>query len=96
MLVWSPGVNQKHIFWVLMQGQSPEPGIREYFFYVDHNGMLFQVSQDFDILKILIIDKPLSTHIYHRFNLKVKLLIYGQFSNIFPMGLNFKIKLLLA
>jgi len=25
-----------------IQGQSPEPGIREYFFYVDHNGMLFQ------------------------------------------------------
>jgi len=24
------------------QGQSPSPGIREYFFYVDHNGMLFQ------------------------------------------------------
>ena len=25
-----------------VQGQSPSPGIREYFFYVDHNGMLFQ------------------------------------------------------
>ena len=25
-----------------VQGQNPEPGIREYFFYVDHNGMLFQ------------------------------------------------------
>ena len=25
-----------------IQGQSPAPGIREYFFYVDHNGMLFQ------------------------------------------------------
>jgi len=24
------------------QGQSPSPGIREYFFFVDHNGMLFQ------------------------------------------------------
>jgi len=25
-----------------MQGQSPAPGLREYFFYVDHQGMLFQ------------------------------------------------------
>jgi len=25
-----------------IQGQSPAPGIREYFFYVDHQGMLFQ------------------------------------------------------
>ncbi|XP_023345797.1 UPF0598 protein C8orf82 homolog isoform X1 [Eurytemora carolleeae] len=25
-----------------VQGQSPTPGIREYFYYVDHNGMLFQ------------------------------------------------------
>ena len=25
-----------------VQGQNPSPGIREYFFYVDHNGMLFQ------------------------------------------------------
>ena len=24
------------------QGQSPAPGIREYFYYVDHHGMLFQ------------------------------------------------------
>ena len=24
------------------QGRSPSPGIREYFFFVDHNGMLFQ------------------------------------------------------
>ena len=32
------------------QGQSPSPGIREYFFYVDHNGMLFQVEfNHFDI-----------------------------------------------
>ena len=25
-----------------IQGQNPAPGIREYFYYVDHNGMLFQ------------------------------------------------------
>ena len=25
-----------------IQGQTPSPGIREYFYYVDHNGMLFQ------------------------------------------------------
>ena len=24
------------------QGQSPAPGVREYFYYVDHHGMLFQ------------------------------------------------------
>jgi hypothetical protein len=25
-----------------VQGQEPKPGIREYFYYVDHHGMLFQ------------------------------------------------------
>ena len=23
------------------QGQSPEPSVREYFYYIDHQGMLF-------------------------------------------------------
>lgn len=26
---------------IYVQGQSPEPRIREYFYYVDHQGMLF-------------------------------------------------------
>lgn len=35
-----------------VQGQSPEPGIREYFYYIDHQGMvlknyIFQVKKKY-------------------------------------------------
>ncbi|KAJ8979030.1 hypothetical protein NQ317_003133 [Molorchus minor] len=35
--VW--GANYRSVFYI--QGQEPEPKIREYFYYVDHQGMLF-------------------------------------------------------
>jgi len=27
-----------------IQGQSPEPRVREYFYYIDHQGMVFFIS----------------------------------------------------
>lgn len=30
----------KHIY---VQGQSPEPSIREYFYYIDHQGMVGEI-----------------------------------------------------
>ncbi|XP_072376889.1 UPF0598 protein CG30010 [Diabrotica undecimpunctata] len=32
-------INLRHISYI--QGQSPEPKVREYFYYIDHQGMLF-------------------------------------------------------
>lgn len=34
--------NQRHVSYI--QGQSPEPKIREYFYYIDHQGMVLRFN----------------------------------------------------
>jgi len=49
-----------------IQGQSPGPGIREYFFYVDHHGMLFQDDSKMKHFTAALKEKKLLYNFFRR------------------------------
>ncbi|KAJ9586910.1 hypothetical protein L9F63_019486, partial [Diploptera punctata] len=63
-----------------IQGQSPEPSIREYFYFIDHQGMLFLDDARMKNFTSCLKDKPFLRFFFSR----LKLNTTGRYTQEFP------------